>query len=182
MFCFLGGTPKHTRKPVMEILPEDSETEEDDEILSLTLEGVSLNKNTSFTNLVTETPSPIGPRSPREGDEQERRRRGNAGEEEERDLFYLQDGEEEAPAPPNLFSSSFKSEEDSAEDVYRTITNQDAPRLAPRRAKSEDSSLHRNLSSCSFASSPSSAYQSFQNSPTHHSSPTDKFGKKCTIN
>ena len=171
----------------MEILPEDSETEEDDEILSLTLDGVSLNKNTSFTNLVTETPSAISPRNPgsREGEEQERRRRraGEGGEKEERDLFYLQDGEEEAAAP-DLFSSSFKSVEDSAEDVYKTITNQDAPPPAPRRAKSEDSSLHRNLSSCSFASSPSSVYQSAQNSPTdkHLSSPTDKNGKKCTIN
>ena len=168
----------------MEMLPEDSETEEDDEILSLTLDGVSLNKNTSFTNLVTGTPSPISHRSPgsREGEGQEGRRRAGEGG-EERDLFYLQEGEE-AAAPPDLFSSSFKSAEDSAEDVYKTITNQDGPPSAPRRAKSEDSSLHRNLSSCSFASSPSSAYQSFQNSPTdkHLSSPTDKNGKKCTIN
>jgi len=154
----LVATPKMARKPVMEILPEDS-GEEDDEISSLTKEGVSMNKNPSFANLLSPMEqSPIE----KEGDVQKR-------------IFYLQE-ENDKHKEEDVYSSSFINDEDENEDVYRTITNNigiDA--LDSLRLK--EGLIHKESSSAaSLASSSSSTdFQSF------HTSPTNELDQKCTI-
>ena len=147
-----AATPKMVRKPVMEILPEDS-GEEDDEISSLTKDGVSMNKNPSFANLLNEmqpSPPPIPDHTDTKG------------------MFYLQDDQRDEDG----YSSAFINDEDGNEDVYRTITNNvgiDALDL-------KDGLLHKDTSAASLASSSSSTdYQSF------HASPTNELDQKCTI-
>jgi len=148
----LAATPKMVRKPVMEILPEDS-GEEDDEISSLTKEGVNMNKNPSFANLLNEMqPSP--PEIPN----------GSHG----KGMFYLQEEEEQKD---EVYSSSFTNDEDDSEDVYRTITNNVVGIDALKEAL-----IHKETSAASLASSSSSTdFQSF------HTSPTNELDQKCTI-
>jgi len=148
----LAATPKMVRKPVMEILPEDS-GEEDDEISSLTKEGVNMNKNPSFANLLNEMqPSP--PEIPN----------GSHG----KGIFYLQEEEEQKD---EVYSSSFTNDEDDSEEVYRTITNNVVGIDALKEAL-----IHKETSAASLASSSSSTdFQSF------HTSPTNELDQKCTI-
>jgi len=153
----LAATPKMVRKPVMEILPEDS-GEEDDEISSLTKEGVSMNKNPSFANLLNEMqPSPLA----------------IPDEKDAKGMFYLE--EEEEQKEEDVYSSSFINDEDGSEDVYRTITNNvgiDALDLSLK----EVCLIHKETSAASLASSSSSTdFQSF------HTSPTNELDQKCTI-
>ena len=148
----LLATPKLALKPMMEILAEDSE--EDDEVLSLTLEGVSLNQNLSFTSLITESPSPsMVLEEPAEGSR----------------MFYLQEGEEDVSCqtqdgqcPP------VRDEVEVDDDVNLTITNRSFSDLNHR------DSLHHTGSACSVASSRSD----YHSCPT---SPDEKRNQKCTI-
>ena len=152
----LAATPKMVRKPVMEILPEDS-GEEDDEISSLTKEGVSVNKNPSFANLLTEMqPSP--PAIPNQKDA--------------KGIFYLQ--EEDDQKDEDVYSSSFINDEDDSEEVYRTITNNVGIEALDLSLK--EGLIHKDTSAASLASSSSSTdFQSF------HASPTNELDQKCTI-
>ena len=136
----------------MEILPEDS-GEEDDEISSLTKEGVTVNKNPSFANLLNEmqaSPPTISDQKDTKG------------------IFYLQ--EEDEQRDEDVYSSSFINDEDGSEDVYRTITNNvDINAL-------KEGLIHKETSAASLASSSSSTdFQSF------HTSPTNELDQKCTI-
>ena len=140
----------------MEILPEDS-GEEDDEISSLTKEGVSVNKNPSFANLLTEMqPSP--PAIPNQKDA--------------KGIFYLQ--EEDDQKDEDVYSSSFINDEDDSEEVYRTITNNVGIEALDLSLK--EGLIHKETSAASLASSSSSTdFQSF------HASPTNELDQKCTI-
>jgi len=160
----------------MESLQEDAE--EDDEILSLTNEGVSVNKNPSFTNLVSNIQTP-SPKKNLEGSSENR-------------IFYLQDGEDDqySSCTSNNDETDFggristgeEGEEDpttvfaqdSNDEVNLTITRATVSLMAQMknsmRAK-ERSSLSSLPSSVS-----STEYQSF------HSSPTQELGQKCIIN
>jgi hypothetical protein len=143
---------------VLAILQEDSE--EDDEVLSLTNRGVLGNRNPSFTNLMAEAEQE--PEAKLEGRE--------AGE--ARGVFYLQDGEDvaEDTEKEDLYSSSF--DEDVSDEVYRTVTSQ---RLL-EQARATTNPLHKAVSAGSLASSASSAeFQSF------HTSPTSELDQQCTI-
>ena len=152
----LAATPKMVRKPVMEILPEDS-GEEDDEISSLTKEGVTVNKNPSFANLLNEMQQ-----SPNQMSDQK----------DAKGMFYLQ--EEDEQKDEDVYSSSFINDEDGSEDVYRTITNNVGINALDLSLK--EGLIHKETSAASLASSSSSTdFQSF------HTSPTNELDQKCTI-
>ena len=155
----LAATPKMVRKPVMEILPEDS-GEEDDEISSLTKEGVNVNNNPSFANLLNAMQqSPI---ADEKGGAQKR-------------MFYLPE-ENGDQKDEDVYSSTFINDEDGSEDVYRTITNNIGIDALDALSLKEGLAHKESSSAASLASSSSSTdFQSF------HTSPTNELDQKCTI-